>query len=624
MMAAIVLDPEIRAEPAVPTRVPDEVLARTLPGRVALWARRQPDAVALRRKRFGIWKETTWSEYCGAIETVAHALRRLGVEPGNAVGILSDNRPEWLYVDLAAQAIGACSAGIYQTNPAEDVAYILNHAQAVVAVCEDQEQVDKALEVRDETPTVRHVIVLDARGTRDYDDPRLMTWSDFMEAGAAARAEDPDWFEGELAARDPTEPGMLVYTSGTTGRPKGAELSSASVIGLWEHPDVLEASPDDTLLSYLPLCHIAEKLFSLFIPLRSGCVVHFGESLDTVQEDLREVSPTIFLGVPRIWEKMHAGVTIRMRDSSWLKRRLFERGLRVGREIAGRRLEGRETRLDRLRWFINDLLVYRPLQERLGLRRCRFGISGAAPVASELLLWFWSAGVPIYEGYGLTETGAMSHLNRPGAVRLGTVGLPLPGIECRTAEDGEVLIRGPNIFLGYRDNPEATRAAIDDEGWLHTGDTGVIDDDGFLSIVGRKKEIIITSGGKNLSPEKIENALKLSPFVKEAVAVGDGRKFISALVQIDYDIVSDWATRRRLSHSDYTDLARRPEVKELVSRAVDEANEHLARVEQVRALRIIPKELHQDDGELTATRKVRRKVVHERFDDLVRDIYGEE
>jgi long-chain acyl-CoA synthetase len=594
----------------------------TLPGRVAQWARRKPDSVAIRYKDMGIWKEITWAGYLEAIDTVAHALRRLGVGPGDGVAILSENSPEWVFTDLAAQGIGAYSAGIYQTNPAEDVAYVLDHSRARVIVCEDQEQVDKAVEVRDRTPTVQHVIVVDPRGTRTYDDPRLMRWDDFYAAGAEARRAEPGWFEAQLAERDPEATGMLIYTSGTTGQPKAVQLSSANAMKLWHEPDLFEATEDDILLSYLPLAHVAEKVYTLFIALRAGCVVHFGESIDTVQEDLREVSPTLFLGVPRIWERIHASVTIRMKDSSWLKRALFDYFTRIGREIAERRLAGRETRGDRIRWFVGDLLVYRALQERLGLRRCRIGVSAAAAIAPELLHWFWSVGIPVYEAYGLSEASGVTHLNSPGAIRMGSVGRPVPGLESVLAEDGEVLIRGPSIFRGYLRNPEATAQMIDADGWLHTGDIGRIDEDGFLMIVGRKKEIIITSGGKNISPEKVENALKLSPYVKESVALGDGRKFVAALVQVDYEIASDWALRRGIAHSDYADLASLPQIEKLVQTAIDEANDHLAGPERIRAFRILPKELHQDDGELTPTRKVRRRVVMEKFADLVHSIYG--
>jgi long-chain acyl-CoA synthetase len=594
-------------------------LPPTLAGRLRHFAETQPGRVAIREKHLGVWREQTYRGYDQAVARAAWALHRAGVGPGDSVAILSDNRPEWLHVDLGAQAVGARSVGIYQTSPPADVAYILGDSGTRVLFCEDQEQVDKAVAVAAETPGVERVIVFDPRGTRGLADPRLVTWEAFL---AAAGEPAPGWYAAQLAGRDPGEPAMIVYTSGTTGPPKGAMLSSRNVLeGSEEICTQMGLTPDDSLLSYLPLCHVAEKIFTQFLPLTAGCTVHFGESIETVQADLREVSPTVFLGVPRIWEKMHAGITLRMKDSSWLKRTLFGFFTRRGVALAERRLEHRLTLGDYLVHAVGDLVVYRPLQERLGLRRCRVPVSGAAPISRDLLRWFHGIGIPILEGYGQTEGAGVSHLNRPGAVRLGTVGRALPQIEWRLAEDGELLIRGPNVFRGYLNRPDATRETLDPEGWLHTGDVGVVDDDGYLTITGRKKEILITSGGKNLSPEKIENALKTSPFIKEAVAVGDARNHVAALVQIELDATSDWAARRGIAHTSYGDLAGRPEVVELIAAEVEKANELLARVEQVRAFRLLPRELLQDEGELTATQKVRRRQVLATYGELVEAMY---
>ena len=379
------------------------------------------------------------------------------------------------------------------------------------------------------------------------------------------------------------------------------------------------------MLSYLPLCHVAEKIFSLFLPLTSGATVHFGESIATVRQDLGEVSPTVFLGVPRIWEKMHASVTLKMRDASWLKRTLYNLFVPLGKAIAERRREhgNRFKNLwDRLLWGLGDALVFRALQERLGLRRCRLGVSGAAPISPDLLRWFAGIGVPIREGFGMTECTGVSHTNLIEHNRIGTVGRPAPGVEHKLAEDGEILIRGENVFCGYLHNPQATRDTIDEDGWLHTGDVGAIDEGDFLRITGRKKEIIITAGGKNLSPEKIENALKMSPYIKEAVALGDAQKFVGALIQIDFDAVGDWAQRRDIAYTSFEDLASNPATRGLIEGEVNAANERLARVENVRKFELFRKELHQDDGEMTATQKVRRRAVKELHADLIGAIYG--
>lgn len=600
-----------------------DVFLRSLPGRLVLHAEDRPDGTAMREKKLGIWQEITWRSYRDFVAAVARSLHDLGVEAGDHVAILSDNRPEWLYADLGAQSLGARGVGIYQTNPPPDVAYILNDAGCKVLFCEDQEQVDKAVEIKDETPTVEHVVVFDPRGCLDLGDDRIIAWDELLARGMEKTTSEPDWFADTVAELDPNEPSMVVYTSGTTGNPKGAMISSANVIDIADaFNEMMSVDENDSVLSYLPLCHVAEKILSLFQPMTTGCVVHFGESIDTVQVDLREVSPTVFLGVPRIWEKMNASVTVKMKDSSWLKRSLYNYFTRKGQQITERRRQGKSGVLDSLVWFVGDKTVFRPLQERLGLRRCRMPVTGAAPIGADLLRWFHGVGVPVVEGYGMTECAGISHVNPPGANKLGTVGKVLPLVECRVDDKGEILLRGPNVFCGYLNKPEATAETIDEEGWLHTGDIGTLDEDGYLKITGRAKEIIITSGGKNLSPEKIENALKTSPYIKEAVAIGDARKFISALVQIEYDSVSDWAVRRKITHTSYQDLAAKPEVVKLIGDEIKKANDLLARVENVRAFRILPKELSQDDGELTATQKVRRRFIHKAFEELIESIYS--
>lgn len=605
----------------------DELVQRihrhSLPGRLIHLAHDRGSAPALREKRLGVWEERSWAGYRDEVLATAIAMLDAGVERGDHVAILSENREEWVFADLAAQSIGARSVGVYPTNPEPEVAYILSHSGSVLVVCEDQEQVDKVVAIRDQTPTVRRVVVVDPRGTRDYPDERLVSWQAFVQAGRDQLEARAGEVLERIAALDPDEPAMIVYTSGTTGPPKGAMLSSRNVTASADAGVAAFGYSDrEQCLSYLPLCHVAEKIFTLYLPLATGAVVHFGESIDTVADDLREVSPTVFVGVPRIWEKMHSSVLVKMGDSSRLKRALFRVGQAQGQRLSAKKQAGKAWNpLDHLIWKVFDLLVFRPLQERLGLRRCWFPVSGAAPVAPELLRWFHGIGVPIAEGYGQTECAGVSHANPPNAVKIGTVGPVIPGVECVLGAGDEVLVRGPQVFVGYLHNEEATRETVDADGWLHTGDVGAVDEDGYLSITGRIKDIIITAGGKNLSPEQIENQMKTSPYIKECVAIGDGRKFISALIQIDADNVGDWASRKGVAYTSFQDLAAKDEVVQLIDAEVRRCNEGLARVEQVRAFRLLPKELHQDDEELTATQKVRRTAFYDRYADLIEEMY---
>jgi long-chain acyl-CoA synthetase len=386
---------------------------------------------------------------------------------------------------------------------------------------------------------------------------------------------------------------------------------------------IAETPPDRVeILSYLPLCHIAEKLYTLLLALHLAATVNFAESIDTVASDLREVQPTYFLGVPRIWEKMHAGVMLRVRDASRLKRLVFGISMKAGLWNAERILRtGRRGLLGEVVYGFFWLLSYRSLKEKLGLRRCQSAISGAAPIAPEVLKFFMALGVPIYEGYGMTENTAYATTNRPGAVRLGSVGQPTPHCEVKLGIDSEILTRHPGTFKGYYKDHVATLRAIDSEGWLHTGDVGEWDGE-FLRIVDRKGDIIITAGGKNISPSEIENKLKISPFIKEAIIFGDRRKFVSALIGIEYDVVSAWATRRGITFTTYRDLSEKPEVRELIKKHVVIVNEDFARVGQIRQFRLLTKELDHDEGQLTATQKVKRQVVEVQFADLIEEIYA--
>jgi long-chain acyl-CoA synthetase len=604
----------------------------TIATRLRDWAERAPEGVALREKSLGIWREITFAEYWDSVLTIAHAFLDLGIRPGDRIAVHSENRPEWVFTDLAAVSVRAASMGLYPTNPAPEVQYLLADSGARVLVAEDQEQVDKALAVRDELPDLERIVYLEPRGIRGhYDDPLLMSWAEFVEVGRRHRAAHPGAVEARMAEANPDDLATLVYTSGTTGPPKGAMLSVGNIefaTDVGNQPDGFVApppGPSDFVLSYLPLCHVYERLFSVWFGLGTGATINFAESIETIQQDLREVQPTIFQSVPRIYEKMYAAVLVRASSASRLKKVNYALWMRVADRIGATlvKREGSHTVSTRVLSWVGSVFLYRALKERLGLRRCRHAISAAAPIAPEILRFFMGIGVPLLEAYGMTENSAIATTNRPGRIKLGTVGETLPGVEIRIDEDtGEILTRHPGTFVGYWNKPEATAETIDEAGWLHTGDVGEWVDGSHVKIVDRMKDIIITAGGKNISPSEIENLLKTSPFINEAVVIGDRRKFLSALIAIDFDVVSSWAQAKRIGHTTYRDLTEKEEVRKLIDRAVKETNEKLASVEQIRKFAFFPKELDEDDGELTATQKVKRKAIEASFRDLIESIYS--
>jgi long-chain acyl-CoA synthetase len=608
------------APPALGARTTRVVEPTTLPGLLVRNATHRANEVALRRKHLGIWKQYTWGEYLDRVVRVGCGLLELGVTAGDKVAIQSENRPAWLFADLGIQGIGAVTVGIYPTSPAAEVEYLLAHSESVVLVAEDEEQLDKALEVRHELPNLRAIVVVDPRGVKQLDDPMIMTLEQLEELGS--QRDPDDWFARAAGLR-PEDIGVIVYTSGTTGPPKGALLRHSNLIAVGDAiSDAFgHVSEKDEVLSYLPLCHIAERLFSIIDALAVGWVVNFGEGGESFTLDLREVQPTVFLGVPRVWEKMLAAVQIRLNDASRLKRANANFWLARGRALAVKRMQGRMSPVDRVVAGLGWLFLYRSVREKLGMSRARVVLSGAAPIAPQVLEFFWSIGVPVREGYGQTENTAMATLTPPGDVRLGTVGRPLPGVEVRIAEDGEILTRSAGVFAGYFKDDAATAATIDADGWLHTGDVGHLDGDGHLAITDRKKDIIITAGGKNISPSEIENKLKISPFVREAVVIGDRRKYLTALIGVEPDTVGDWATRRRIAFTTYRDLTEKPEVRELIKEVVDSVNKEVAQVETIKDFALIPKELDQEEGELTATQKVKRAAISREFGPLIEAMY---
>jgi len=597
------------------------------------WAMRAPGQVAMREKDFGIWREYNWAQTWDLIETAAHGLLASGVDVGDRVAIHSEDRPEWVILDLATVAVRGICVGLYPTNPTAEVAYLVGDCTPKVFFAEDQEQADKVLAVDPEIgAAVERIIYVEPRGFGDYTDDRLIFWDEFLELGRRHREANPGALEALMSAAEPTDIMTLVYTSGTTGPPKGAMLSNANaeyamnkiIMDVTRTPDGKAPNPSDLIVTYLPLCHVAERIFSTWTLCIAGPSLNFAESIDTVTLNLREVQPTIFFAVPRIWERLHAAVFIRGNDATWFKRLWFKASLRLASIIGKEKVAngGNHTPKSRVLAGIGWLFAFRAIRERLGLRRVRYSASGAAAIAPEVLEFFMGIGVPVFELYGMTENSAVATCNFAGRIKLGTVGEPYADIELRLDPDtGEVQTKHPGNFVGYWNKPDKTAETFTDDGFLMTGDVGEWVDGTHIKIVDRIKHIIITSGGKNISPSEIENSLKTSMFVKEAMVIGDGRKFLSALIGIELETVGDWAMRKNIPYTTYRDLTEKPEVIELIQGVVNETNEKFARVENVREFRMIPKELDHEDGELTATQKLKRSAMDEMFGDLIEDMY---
>ncbi len=585
-------------------------------------ASRFPERIAFRDKKFGIWNEISYKEFWLQVNYVGCALNHFGIGKGDKVAIHSENRPEWLISDIGAQAIGAISVGLYPTNPPAEVKYLLGHSESQILFAEDQEQVDKALEVLQDLPDLKKIIYFEDKGLFRYESEKLMKWEDFLEVGKTEFEKDKEFVNSRIDEIKSEDIALMIYTSGTTGPPKGSMLSHGNLE--WVSSIIPEISftpgiDNPEYLSYLPLCHVFGRLVDEIIGINTIGTINFAESIDTVQQDLAEIQPSIFPAVPRILERMHAGTLVRMRDASKLKQVLFKTASYFGNITAKRRLENPNDLIAKITNFLAQIIAFRSLRKKLGLLNIDNAVSGAAPISPEILRFFMSLGVPIYEGYGMTENSAIATGNTPDKVKLGTVGTPQAGTELKLAEDGEILVRHPGVFKGYYKNEEATKEVIDEDGWLYTGDVGEYDGE-FLKIVDRKKDIIITSGGKNVSPSEIENNIKTSPFIKEAIVIGDDRKFLSALIGIEYDIVSNWALRKNIAHTTYRNLSENEEVQNLIWDEIQKANEYTSSL-QIRKFRMLTKELDHEDGDLTATQKAKRNVIMEKFSDLIEDMY---
>ena len=585
---------------------------------------RERDAkIAMTHKEHGIWKSISWAEYGRMARLAGLGLCALGMKPGDLVTILSESIPEWLFADMGVLGAGGISVGIYPTSSRDQVAYILNDSGAVYLFVEDEEQLDKYLERRDQLAGIRKVIVFDMEGLRTFRDPMVMSFDELLALGETHGKANPRLWEQRVASSDPDRAAIFVYTSGTTGPPKGAMLSHRNILFAIERfAEAVETTDEDQTLAFLPLCHMAERTMTAFRPLGYGGIVNFAESPDTVLENLREISPTVFFAVPRIWEKLHSLVVVTLMDATRLEQFVYKQAMKIGYAVAEKKLDHEEAPawLRALHWLVS-VTVLRNVKKLTGLDHARLIGSGAAPISPDVLRWFIALGIPMIELYGQTECSGLATTMSPNDIKLGTVGKPLQETEVKISPEGEILVRGPHVFLGYHNKPERTRDAIDDEGWLHTGDIGMIDNQGFLKITDRKSDIIITSGGKNITPTEIENKIKFSPFVTDAVVIGDRRNFLTCLVMIDHDNVAKFAQDKKINFTDYKSLTNLPEVKSLIWSEVEKVNGRLSNVETIKKIRLLDVLLTAEDEEMTPTLKLRRKYVNEKYGDLINQMY---
>ena len=593
----------------------------TIPQMLKLHADNNPKGVALRQKDHGIWQPITWKNYYDQSCHFALGLAELGITSGKHIGILSENRWEWVTSQIGANILGAISVGVYPTSPASEVAYVLEHGDVEIIVCEDQEQTDKILESWNYLPKIHKIIVMEKKGFRGYPAEKVLLFADILEKGAELAALKIKGLEEKLASQKMTDIGLMVYTSGSTGRPKGAMISYKNMRAQGKAVvESLNVKAGQKYLSYLPLCHIAEQLLTVYGAIYGGYQVNFGESIRTVQQDVREVAPDFFLGVPRIWEKLQSSIHIKMLEVGGVRYALYEKAL-AWCEPFSLKPQNKRSLSNKLKFEICYWIFFRALQNFVGLRKSHVVLSGAAPISPFILKFFRTIGLPFIEVYGQTETTGMVTAQRLDDLVLGTVGSVVYGAEAKTDPNtGELLIKSDLVFEGYYKNEEATKNTIID-GWLHTGDVIEINN-GHVKIIDRLKDIIITAGGKNLSPTEIENTMKASPFIKECIVIGERRKFVSALIQIDMETVGQWAESQEIPYTNFKNLTENSSVFELIEKEINSANSAMATVANIRKFHMLTKELDHDDGEVTATMKIKRQSIMDKYKAEIEAMYA--
>jgi long-chain acyl-CoA synthetase len=570
---------------------------------------------ALREKDLGIWQTVSWNEWLARAREIAYALNAIGFKPGDVASVLSNTVPEWAYADMGILCVGGVSSGIYPTDSAKQVEYLLSDSRTRVLFVEDDEQLDKALEVRARCPTLERIVIFDMEGLGDFRDPMCCSLAEFLASGRAYMQDRPALWREMLESRGPRDLAILVYTSGTTGPPKGAMLSHHNIVTQMRHcMDVLSWCEGDERLAFLPTCHVAERVAGMYYAIATGVVSNYAERPETVPENIREVQPTVFGAVPRVWERFYSAVMIALKDATPLERWAYKLAMLAGNRVAEARLARREPNLlERGGFAVAHFLVLRNIRLMIGIDRCRWLFTGAAPIAPDLIRWYLALGMRMYEVYGQTENAGLATVMPAGAIKLGTVGKPVPYGEVTLSREGEILIRGDFVFMGYLNQPQKTAETVDRDGWLHTGDVGLIDNEGYVRITDRMKDIIITAGGKNITPSEIENQLKFSPYISDAVVIGDRRPYLTCLVMIDHENVEKFAQDRGVPFTNYASLCRAQQVRELIRDEIEKVNALFARVETIKRFHLIDQQLTPEDEELTPTMKLKRKLVNEKY-----------
>ena len=583
------------------------------------------DRPAIREKKFGIWQPTGWREWLQISKDIAYGLHATGFRPGDVASIIANAVPEWVFADMGILCAGGVSSGIYPTNSSVQVEYLINDSSTKVIFAEDEEQLDKILSCRARCPTLQKIVVFDMEGLSGFIDPMVLSLAEFMALGRNHEQDNQALWDEMIGSRSANDLAILVYTSGTTGPPKGAMHSNRSVTHQMRHAnDLFPSSDNEERLVFLPLCHVAERVGGYYISLALGSVMNFAESPETVPDNLREVQPTAFLAVPRVWEKFYSGITIALKDATAFQNWMYRNALAIGNSVTEYKLQGDTPPLSlRLANSAAYYLVFRNIRRMLGLDRCRLAFTGAAPIAPDLIRWYLALGIDMREVYGQTENCGVATVMPPDRIKLGSVGKAAPWGEVAISPQGEILIRGDFLFMGYLNQPEKTAETIDAKGWLHTGDVGSIDNEGFVKITDRMKDIIITSGGKNITPSEIENQLKFSPYVSDAVVIGDKRPYLTCLLMIDQENVEKFAQDHDIPFTNYASLCRAPEIQDLIHREIEAVNVNFARVETIKKFYLIERQLTPEDEELTPTMKLKRSFVNKRYAAEINAMYGE-